>query len=379
MSERSQADSQGNNQQVSVPGPAGASVAPQTAPVRADRGLTRRTWTLVVTFVLVAGLGLLGGFARVPYVALGPGPTYDTLGTVGGGNTPVVGISGQETYPTAGRLTMVTVSLMDDVTLFGALGMWVSGRYALAPREEYFKPGESDQQVQQENVKAFQDSQTNAEAAALNYLGYPQKVLAAEVVKGSAADNVIEPGDQLLAINGKQVASADEVRGILQATKPGDEVQVTFRHDGQDRTQSFRLGTAQDRDWGFLGVSPVNRADVPFQIKIGLADVGGPSAGLMLALAIVDKMTPGELNGGQAVAGTGEITETGEVKPIGGIPFKMMGARDAGATVFLVPADNCVEASQRAPEGLKLVKVTSLKDAVAALDALREGKPTQGC
>src|SRR5205807_1652480 len=113
--------------------------------------VSRRAWTLLISLVIVAALGLLAGFARVPYVALGPGPTYDTLGRVNG--TQVVDITGQRTYPTTGHLTMTTVSLTDDVTLFEALGLWVSGRYALAPREEYYKPGESEQQIQQENVQ----------------------------------------------------------------------------------------------------------------------------------------------------------------------------------------------------------------------------------
>ncbi|MBB5957389.1 PDZ domain-containing protein [Saccharothrix tamanrassetensis] len=350
---------------------------PTTRPALPRRGLTRRTWTLVISLALVLALGLLGGFARVPYVALGPGPTYDTLGRING--TDVVHIEGQETFPTKGALTMTTVSLTDDVSLFGALGLWVSGRYALAPRDEFFRPGESEQQVRDQNVKAFQDSQTSAEVAALRYLDYPMKVVAAEITKESAADNVIQPNDRLLAVNGKDITSYEDVRAALETTKPGDQVDITFQRESARQTARITLGKTEDRPTGFLGVLPVDRADVPFDIKISLTDVGGPSAGLLFALSIVDKLTPGELNGGQSVAGTGEINDKGEVGRIGGINFKMVAAREAGATTFLVPAGNCDEAKQHAPEGMRLVKVEKLADAVESLKAINDGKDAPSC
>jgi Lon-like protease len=340
--------------------------------------VSRRAWTLLVSLVIVAALGVLAGFARVPYVALGPGPTYDTLSSVNG--TQVVDIAGQRTFPTTGHLTMTTVSLTDDVTLFEALGLWASGRYALAPREEYYKPGESEQQIQQENVQQFKDSQTNAEAAALRFLGYPTKVIASQVVSGSPADHVIAPGDRLIEVNGRKVASSDDVLAALQDTRPGQRVQVGFQHDGApEQNAQVTLAEREGRGQGFLGVAPVDRADAPFQIKISLSDVGGPSAGLMFALAIVDKLTPGELDGSQSIAGTGEIDGKGTVRPIGGIPFKMIAAREGGATTFLVPAANCAEAKAHAPTGLRLVKVDDLTGAVKELQALKAGQPVPGC
>ncbi|MEV0677817.1 PDZ domain-containing protein [Actinosynnema sp. NPDC050436] len=350
---------------------------PTKRPTRPRRGLTRRTWTLVISLTVVLVLGLLGGFARVPYVALGPGPTYNTLGQVNG--TDVVHIEGQETFPTNGALTMTTVSLTDDISLFGALGLWVTGRYALAPREEFFRPGESEQQVRDQNVKAFQDSQTSAEVAALRYLSYPVKVVAGDITRGSAADNVLQPDDRLVAVNGKEVAGFEDVRAALENTKPGDRVEITFQRQSARQTATVTLGASEDRTSGFLGIRPVDRADVPFDIKISLSDVGGPSAGLLFALSIVDKLTPGELNGGQSVAGTGEINDKGEVGRIGGINFKMVAAREGGATTFLVPAGNCDEAKQHAPEGLRLVKVEKLADAVESLKAINAGKDAPHC
>ncbi len=331
----------------------------------------------MVSLAIVLALGLLGGFARVPYVALGPGPTYDTLGAVDG--QQVVSVDGQETFPTGGRLTMTTVSLTDEVSLFGALGLWISGRYALAPREEFFRPGESEKEVSDRNVKAFQDSQTSAEVAALRYLDYPMKVVAAEITNDSAAADVLQPNDRLLEVNGKPIASADDVRPALETTKPGDRITLTFQRESARQTATVTLGRTEGRETGFLGVLPLDRADVPFEINISLKEVGGPSAGLLFALSIVDKLTPGELNGGQSVAGTGEINDKGEVGRIGGIGFKMVAARESGATVFLVPAGNCDEAKQHAPEGLRLVKVEKLDDAVQSLEALNKGGEAPGC
>lgn len=350
----------------------------QRAQRPADRGLTRRTWTILFSFGLVVVLGLLGSFVRVPYVALGPGPTYDTLHRVGG--SEVVDISGTRTYPVAGQLRMTTVSLRDDITLFGALGLWLSGREALAPREEYFQPGETRQQVEQRNVQQFQNSQSLAEVAALRYLGYPLEVRADQVVAGSPAAKAIKAGDRIVRVDGQRIGRAEDVFNALRKTRPGDAVSLTIRGDtGPPRTERITLTSRQDRKQGFLGITPINHADVDFDIKISLADVGGPSAGLAFALTIVDKLTPGHLGGGQSIAGTGEIDQSGTVGPIGGIEFKLTAAREAGASAFLTPAANCDEAKANAPEGLKLLKVNTLGDAVRSLKALAAGKQPPGC
>lgn len=342
--------------------------------------LTRRGWTLLISAVLVVAFALLGTFVQVPYVALGPGPTYDTIGRHDG--EPVVSVSGEETYPTTGELRMTTVSLNDEVTLFGALGLWVSGRYALAPRENYFKPGETDEEVKRENVEQFQTSQSKAEVAALRRLGYPVKVLAKEVVPGSPADHVLSAGDELLKVDGTKVTEAEDVRTALADTRPGQTVSITIQHEGRPkRTESVTLAQYEDpqQKQGFLGLVPVERADVAFDVNISLEDVGGPSAGLIFALAITDRLTPGSLVGGEQIAGTGEISATGEVGAIGGISFKVVAAKEDGATTFLVPARNCAEAAAAAPDGLTLVKVDNLDEALSALEDIRAGRPAPSC
>ncbi|MEU6645856.1 PDZ domain-containing protein [Saccharomonospora sp. NPDC046836] len=364
----------GTPESADTPRPSGGDESAQKS-----RRLSRRGWTLVCSGVLVVAFILVGALVRVPYVALGPGPTYDTLGAVDG--QQVVSVNGQRTYPTQGELRMTTVSLNDDVTLFGALGLWISGRYAVAPREDYFRPGESDEDVRKENVQQFQDSQSNAEVAALRRLGYPVKVIVQQVVSGSPADKVLTPGDRLLEVNGRRITNQDDVLTALEGTRPGQTVSLKVQSDGKpERTDTITLGQHPDgQPQGFVGMQAVDRADVPFQVNIALEDVGGPSAGLMFALAIVDRMTPENLVAGEDVAGTGQITSKGQVVEIGGISFKLVAAREAGATAFLVPAGNCAEAVASAPEGLKLIKVSDLNGAISALEDLKSGRPAPSC
>lgn len=340
--------------------------------------MNRRTWTLLVSLGLAMVLGLLGGLATVPYVALRPGPTFDTLGEVAG--KTVVDIKGVTTYPTGGQLNMTTISVVDNVTLYGAMGLWASGTSALVPRDEIFPPNLSEQQVEQQNQQLFQDSESSAETAALRYLGYPSKVVVDQLLADSAASGKLAAGDRLLTVNGRQVRTAQQVVDLLAASGPGQIAQVGFqRGDAPAREVAIELRAGPKPDRGYLGIGVADRPDVDFDVTISLADVGGPSAGLMFALSIVDKLTPGPLAGDTFVAGTGEIGTGGEVGPIGGIPFKMIRARDEGATVFLVPAGNCDEAVQRAPDGLRLVRVNTLTDAINALDALRAGRRPPGC
>ncbi|MGH3889646.1 MAG: YlbL family protein [Pseudonocardiaceae bacterium] len=340
--------------------------------------MSRRTWTLLVSLGLAVALGLLGGLVPVPYVALRPGPTFNTLGEVAG--KTVVDIKGTQTYPTSGHLNMTTVSVVDNVSLYGALGLWISGRSALVPRDEVFPPGLSEQQIEQQNQQLFLDSESKAETAALRYLGYPTKVVIDQVSADGAAKEKLVAGDRLLAVDGREMRTGQQVVDLLAGSHPGQLVQVRFQRPGaapQDVT--ITLGAGEQPGRGYLGVGLTDRPDVNFDIIISLADVGGPSAGLMFALAIVDKLTPGALAGNTFVAGTGEIATGGEVGPIGGIPLKMIRAREAGASVFLVPAGNCAEAVQRAPEGLRLARVGTLAEAVHALDDVRAARQPPRC
>lgn len=330
--------------------------------------------------LLAAVFGAAGATVSVPYVALGAGPIYDTLDEVDG--EPVIQVEGEDSYETSGSLSLTTVSVADDVTMFNALARWVSGSYALAPREQYFEPGVTEEEIRERNLERFEHSQDAAEVAALSMLGYPVDVFVAEVREGEAAEEAgIPAGAELLRIDGAEVTTAQEVQQTIAGKQPGEEVAVTFRdpeadggeQDGSEQVAEVELGEHETDESGFLGVGVTEQADVDFSIDISLADVGGPSAGLMFAVAIVDRMTEEDLIAGRHVAGTGEIAESGEVGPIGGIGFKVSAAGEAGADTFLVPEANCGEAVAAAPDGMTLIEVGTLDDAVTALASGEDG------
>lgn len=326
--------------------------------------------------LLGLAIAVLGVTVPVPLVALGPGPTYDTLGGVEG--VPVVAIDGLPTYPTAGHLNMTTVAVADRLTTASMLGNWASGSRQVVPRAQVFPPGRTDTEVRQDNAEQFAVSEANAEIAALAELALPTRVVVASLVDGAPAAGTLEVGDELVSVMGRPVTSPQSVADTLRGTTPGQSVPITYQRGTEQREATVQLGASPDRPQGLLGVLPTVEPRGG-DIRISLGDVGGPSAGLMFALAVVDKLTPGDLTGGRFVAGTGTIAQDGVVGPIGGIPFKMHAAREAGATEFLVPAANCAEAATHAPDGLVLIRVNTLGDAVAGLDAIRTNRPATLC
>lgn len=337
-----------------------------------------RARTAFAGLALLIVLGIFGATVPTPFVAVGRGPTFDTLGEVDG--TPVVAIAGLPTYPTSGHLNMTTVGVTSGLTAAQVLGLWFAGDRQVVPRSAVVPPGESEEEAQARNARLFTDSQTAAEGAAVTYLGLPATVYVGGIVDDSASAGLLETGDVLLDVAGQPVTTLDGLRAVLAGTRPGQEVPVRLRRgDAEPREVMVRLGTLPGTEHGALGILPYARPANDQDIVISLGDVGGPSAGLMFALAAVDKLTPGELTGGRFVAGTGTIVSSGEVGEIQGIRFKMLAAREAGATVFLVPGGNCEEARTAVPEGLQIVRVDDLRGAVAALDTLRVGGTPPTC
>ena len=347
--------------------------------------LTVRGRTVVVGSVLTATLVAAGAAVPIPYVAIGPGVTYDTLGSVDG--TKVITFTGDGIPPSVdespapgGQLNMTTISITDGVPLFEALGLWTTGRYALAPREDYFPPDKTVEQVQEQDAQAFRDSQSSAEIAALRYLDYPNIVFVGEIQDGSPSSGILQPQDQIVDLDGTPISDFPSLQTALATTTPGQVVSITVLRDGKQVTEKVTLGTnPKGGSSGFLGIGAQERPYAPFDITIALERIGGPSAGLMFALGIMAKTGTQNLTGGKFIAGTGTIDPDGTVGPIGGIQLKMVAARDKGATVFLAPAANCSDVRADTPKGLTVVKVTNLSDAVHSLLALQSGGAVPHC
>jgi Lon-like protease len=341
-------------------------------------GVNRRILTLLVALVPIVAFGAVLAVVTVPYVSLGPGPTFDTLGVVDG--KPVVDIEGAPVHSTSGHLNMTTVSQRDGLSLGQALGLWMSGREQLVPRDLVYPPDKSREQVDKENDTDFKRSEASAEYAALGYLKYPPALTVDSVNDPGPSAGKLESGDAIDVVNGTKITGADQFQSLLKATKPGQNVVIDYRRkNAPPGVATITLGSNPDRDHGFLGVAVLEAPWAPFSVTFHLANIGGPSAGLMFSLAVVDKLTTGDLNDSTFVAGTGTISSDGKVGAIGGITHKMLAAQEAGASVFLVPAENCDEARSGNDEGLELVKVDTLGHAVDALHAVSAGGQPPRC
>jgi PDZ domain-containing protein len=331
-----------------------------------------------VLFVVLFGLALT---LPVPYVVLSPGPTYDTLGTDDFGKTIIV-VEGKKTAKTDGHLNLTTVSIKSNsITAFQALTAWLTHDEVVVPRAVVYPPGESEQQTNQKNAQDFTASQDNATAAALCELHYPRGFGVLSVKPDGPSRQVLQPGDFLKTLDGKPAASADSLTKVLAAEPAGKTVTVGVVRSDKPVQLEVTLGQPlKGRSGGSLGITVATGCLAPFTIDLGLGNqIGGPSAGLMFALGIMDKVGSVDLTGGRFIAGTGTISPDGKVGPIGGIQLKMIAARDKGATVFLAPAGNCDDVRGATPDGLTVVKVYTLHGAVQDLLKIQHDQRVPTC
>ncbi len=340
--------------------------------------------TLVLFALLCAGV-----FIKVPYSEMSPGPTVNTLGDSNG--APVLNIAGRKTYPTSGHLNMTTVRVTGadyDMSLVEAVYGWLAGDNIVVPHENLYPNGKTEAESTQENAEEFSQSQQSAKVAALKQLGVPvtARVIVSTVVKASPSEGKLHAGDVIKSVDGTAVTAPEDVAKLVTLHKPGEPVEFTIvpAKEAADAAKAgnenpapskvtITAGKAEGDGHAIVGIRAGTDHTFPFTIDIKLADVGGPSAGLMFALGIVDKLTPEDLTGGKFVAGTGTITDEGKVGPIGGIQMKTIGARQAGAEYFLTPAENCASAASHVPDGLTLVKVSTIDDATKALEKISKG------
>jgi len=344
--------------------------------------MSRRSLTLLIASVGTAVAIAVSVLVPVPYVILGPGPTLNTLGKDSAGR-PLITISGHPTYPTDGHLNMVTVSYQgcqgNRFNIFTALVAWLNPHQAVVPESEICPAGQTQKQTQEQDTQEMTSSQETATAAALTELHIPfsTQVVVVQPEMGFPAYGVLKAGDVITEVNGQPVTSQAGLTKLIYAHPAGSTLTLTITRDGQ--SHQVQVGTRQSGGHPVMGVQITEEYKFPFQVKISVGDIGGPSAGVMFALGIIDKLTKMNLTSGRFIAGTGEIEANGKVDPIGGIQQKMIGARNAGATIFLTPAANCADAKGAVPAGLRLVKVSTLNQAVTYLEALNAGQPAPSC
>lgn len=350
--------------------------------VRTYVALSRRVRALVVAAVAFIVLFVLALTMPVPYVILTPGPTYNTLGTDPAGRS-IITIKGIKTNKTVGHLNMTTVGVNPNpINAFAALKGWLQSDEVVVPRSAVYPPGQSVQQTNLENTAEFVDSQDNAITAADCQLGYPKRFGVVGVLSNGAAHAVLRPADVIRTLDGKRADTPQLLTGMLDKLKPGTKVTLGIVRAGTPKTVSVKLGPPPQgrKTGGSLGITVGRICAAPFTVDLGLANqIGGPSAGLMFALGIIEKVGKTDLTGGRFIAGTGTIDAAGNVGPIGGISLKMIAARDKGATIFLAPAGNCPDVVNATPAGLHVVKVATLHQAVHDLLRIKKGEPVPSC
>jgi PDZ domain-containing protein len=354
------------------------------SPVGAPR---RRRSTWVGWTLLVGALVGTFGFALVPapYVIEQPGPVFNTLGTVTFDHkqVPLIEIPGEKTYPTSGALDMLTVNVVGDreqsPSWLEVVQAWFDSSKAVLPLDAIYPVGETVKQSNEQAAVDMQNSQKDAIAAALTRLGYtlPSVLTVAGFSPGSPSKGILENGDTILSVNGETTDSVVGLRAIIAKSGAGIPLSITVERAGETKTVRVTPELSTDaKPVPIIGIFPAISYTYPFEVKIQLQDVGGPSAGQMFALGIIDKLTPGSITGGAKVAGTGTIDAAGNVGAIGGIRQKLYGARDAGATWFLAPYSNCNEVTGHIPSGIRVLAVKTLGDSLAALKAISSGTST---
>ena len=326
--------------------------------------------------------GIILGVTPAPYVIEKPGPVYNTIGTAvyDGADRPLITVEGTKTFPTAGSLDLLTVSLVGNPdnrpSWLKVAGAWLDPNQAVIPIVAAFPPDTSTQQRDQENTAQMVNSQQDAIAAALTNLGYtyPTIVTVVSLPDGSPAVGILKADDQIATVNGAAITDIASLRAALKANGAGVPATVGIVRGGV--AQDLTVTPVDSDGAAIIGINVKTEYRFPFTVTIQLDQVGGPSAGMMFALGIIDKLTPGPLQGGKNVAGTGTIDQAGTVGPIGGIRQKLAGARNAGADWFLAPADDCGEVTGHVPDGLTVFSVTTLDQALTALDAIKTGADT---
>jgi Lon-like protease len=351
--------------------------------------MNQRVLATILAGLLVASLAVVALIVPLPYTTYGPGPTIDVLSDPGG--KEIIQIPGQQTYRDDGQLRMTTVSVTpkdSNLNLFEVMRYWVDPSDAVYPKKAVYPDDKTADEVRDEGQVQMVSSQDTAIAVALQALGKPVTP-ALEVLlidEGSPADGALAVRDRFTKVDGTPLSSdvekaSEELRAAIKATPPGGQVTFTVLRDGQEIDVPVTPEPPSSTLFGLVTVTSSPQVGIqlgqgfvfPFDVSVTIDPrIGGPSAGLMFSLAIYDTLTPGSLTGGGPVAGTGEIAADGTVGAIGGIQQKIVGAREAGAQLFLVPSENCEDAQGARNEDMRLVKVTKFDDAKSSIQAWAE-------
>ena len=327
---------------------------------------------------MIFGLSLItfSSLALLPtgYVIEKPGQVFDVMGQVSG--EPVISSPDLPTYPSDSRFDVTTVSLLGNPastpSWLQVLFAWLDSEQKVLPLDEVYPDNRTAEEIRAESTAQMEISQQDAIAAALVQLGYevPRSLYVASVLEDSPSSKILVAGDLVISAGGKKIAAFEQLREQIQLSQ-GREIEIVVERDGDEK--SFLITPVQRDDLWVIGAMISYTYSFPVDIKLQLGEVGGPSGGLMFTLGIIDSLTEGSLAGDKHISGTGTISASGEVGPIGGIDLKMISAKKSGADLFLVPSGNCQEALGQVPEGLTVISVRDLDQALSAVELVKAG------
>jgi Lon-like protease len=328
----------------------------------------------VVGVVALIGLVFALNFYRLPVVALSPGPMEDVLARLK--------VEGSRVYDSEGKLYLTSVGIDDNVRFYEALLDMANRDVQLVPRAQLYPEEQDSAEIDKENVALMDRSKETATVVALRQVGYkiePSGVEVTEVVAGAPADGKLRAGDEILAADGHLVDSTDEVRKAITGHKPGERVAFRVERGKGEKNVSVEVQEVEDQPRVGILLRDLF-PDLPVKVSIQTQNnIGGPSAGLMFTLSIIDKLTSEDLTGGRRIAGTGEIALDGSVLPVGGVGEKLIAVHRLGVTTFLIPAENCAGVKGQVPDGLRLVKVSKVDDALRFLRDPKAAAAAPGC
>jgi PDZ domain-containing protein len=312
--------------------------------------------------------------APIPYVFFKPGVPDNVTGSL-------IEIKDAKSYEANGKLYITSILVTNpNSPVFGAetLYNWALGPHVVLPREVVYPPAVEGRVIERDSRAEMAGSKVTATAAALSFLGYQFEEIyfVSRILEYSDAKGKLEPGDRILLVDGDKINEIEEIRGAYSDKKIGDvidiEVERVINGESRNVLESVRLVSNQelgaDPNRPAIGILVGTTAKFPVDIDFNIRGVGGPSAGLIFAVGVVEKLTPEDLLRGRQIAGTGSIDPNGRVGAIGGIEEKMIGASRKGATIFLAPRENCPDI-KHVPKGLKVIPVSTLSEAIAALRA----------
>jgi PDZ domain-containing protein len=349
--------------------------------VRPPRRYPKWPFVLAGFFLLIGITIALAWPIKVPYYTLSPGPIYDTSDFVAveDGNTDA-----------DGELFFLTVSLK-EANIFEYLAAKITPAVDLAERRAIRPAGVSSEDLKRENLAHMDQSKIDAAFVALTTLGYEPTytgtgALVIETVPGSAAEGELRGDDVIVAIDGTAVEFRSDVIDLLADRELGDTVVVDVERsaagdDPEIVEITIVLGPhTDDPTKPMIGILLDNNDPIiefPVEVDIDSQNIGGPSAGQMFALQIINQLTDDDITHGRRIAGTGTIGRDGTVGPIGGVRQKVHAAIDAGATVILVPAGNYDDAIDAAGNEIVVVKVVTIDDSLDYLASLSDPEGPQ--